>query len=75
MPTYELPKEVMHQLRDELRERLIREHHQHRMAARLYTNIGRQESASFETRLAADKLRMAQALDDPMTDLTHLQET
>jgi hypothetical protein len=72
---HELPREVMRQLRDDLRERLVREHHQHRMAARLYRNIGRQQSALFEERQAADKLRMVEALDNPMTDLTHLQET
>jgi hypothetical protein len=45
------------------------------MAARLYRNIGRQQSALFEERHAADKLRMVDALDDPMTDLTHLKES
>lgn len=70
----EIPREVMRQLRDDLRERLVREHHQHRMAARLYRKIGRPESAAYEDRQAADKLRMVAALDDPMTDLTHLEE-
>lgn len=70
----ELSKEVMVQLRDDLKERLIREHHQHRMAGRLYRKIGRPELATFEDRQAADKLRMVEALEDPMTDLTHLQE-
>ena len=70
----ELPKEVMHQLRDDLRDRLVREHHQHLMAARLYRKIGRPETARYEERQAQDKLRMVAALDDPMTDLTHLQE-
>jgi hypothetical protein len=72
--THELPKEVMHQLRDDLRGRLLGEHYQHKMAARLYRKIGRPQSADYEDRQAADKLRMVQALDDPMIDLTHLQE-
>jgi hypothetical protein len=73
--THELPREIMHQLRDDLRARLVREMHQHTMAARLYTKIGRPELATYEDRQAADKRRMVEALDDPMTDLTHLQET
>jgi hypothetical protein len=71
---HELPKEVMHQLRDDLRDRLVRESHQHIMAARLYHKIGRPELAKYEERQAADKRRMVEALDDPMTDLTHIQE-
>lgn len=72
---HELPRDVMHQLRDDLRVRLLGEYHQHRMAARLYRKIGRPEMAAFEESQAADKQKMVEALDDPMSDLTHLKES
>jgi hypothetical protein len=36
--------------------------------------VASHELPRFEERQAADKLRMVEALDDPMTDLTHLTE-
>ena len=42
------------------------------MAARLYRNLGRPASAKEEERQAQDKRKMVEALEDPMTDLTHL---
>jgi hypothetical protein len=72
---HELPKEVMLQLRNDLRDRFVREYHQHLMAARLYRNLGKPGMAEYETVQAADKLLLAEALEDPMTDLTHLQES
>lgn len=70
----ELPKAVMLQLRDDLHDRFVREHHQHLMAARLYRNLGKLQLAEYELAQAADKKKMAEQLEDPMTDLTHLQE-
>jgi hypothetical protein len=71
---HELPRNVMLQLKLDLRDRFLREHYQHLMAARLYRNLGKLGMAEYETVQAQEKLRLTQELDDPMTDLTHLQE-
>ena len=71
---HELPRAVMLQLRNDLHDRFVREHHQHKMAARLYRNLGKLGMAAYEDAQAAEKLLLAEQLEDPMTDLTHLQE-
>jgi hypothetical protein len=70
----ELSKEVMLSLRNDLHDRFIKEHHQHLMAARLYRNLGRLGMATYEEEQAKEKLLLAEQLEDPMADLTHLQE-
>jgi hypothetical protein len=70
----ELPRDVMLQLRNDLHDRFVREHHQHLMAARLYRNLGKLGMANYELAQAEEKLKLAEQLEDPMTDLIHLQE-